>query len=57
MHALNKLVNRAPAAGLSVAGGPRKHVAHLNRGLRRDDVGAHRTDDMRALQSRSTRED
>jgi hypothetical protein len=55
MHALNKIVNRAPAAGVTTAGDPRQHVAHLNRGLRREDA-ARRTDD-RALQSRSTRED
>ena len=57
MHALNKVVNRPPVAGVTPAGDPRQHVAHLNRGLRRDDVGTRRTDDIKALQSRATRED
>jgi glycosyltransferase involved in cell wall biosynthesis len=57
MHALNKVVNRPPVAGVAPAGDPRQHVAHLNRGLRRDDVGTRRTDDIKALQSRATRED
>ncbi|WP_433717438.1 glycosyltransferase family 2 protein [Actinoplanes sp. CA-051413] len=57
VHALNKVVNRPPVAGVAPAGDPRQHVAHLNRGLRRDDVGTRRTDDIKALQSRATRED
>jgi glycosyltransferase involved in cell wall biosynthesis len=56
VRALNKVVNRPPA-GVTPAGDPRQHVAHLNRGLRRDDVGTRRTDDIKALQSRATRED
>jgi hypothetical protein len=57
VHALNKVVNRPPVAGVTPAGDPRQHVAHLNRGLRRDDVGTRRTDDIKALQSRATSED
>ncbi len=53
VRALNKVVNRPPAA----VGEPRPQLAHLNRGLRRDDVGNRRTDDIRAMQSRATRED
>jgi glycosyltransferase involved in cell wall biosynthesis len=56
-HALTKSVNRAPAAGTTPATDPRQHVAHLNRGTRRDEVGTRRTDDIRLLQSRSSRED
>jgi glycosyltransferase involved in cell wall biosynthesis len=56
-HALNKVVNRPPAAGVSPAGDPRQHVAHLNRGIRRDEAGTRRTDDIKALQARATRED
>ena len=56
LHALNKVVNRPPVAGVTPAGDPRQHVAHLNRG-RRDDVGTRRTDDIKALQARATRED
>lgn len=56
-HALNKVVNRPPAAGVTPAADSRQHVAHLNRGLRRDEVGTRRTDDIKALQARSTRED
>jgi glycosyltransferase involved in cell wall biosynthesis len=55
-HALNKVVNRGPAA-VATAGDLRQHVAHLNRGPRRDDAGARRTDDIRALQSRSAHQD
>ncbi|MEV4640913.1 glycosyltransferase family 2 protein [Actinoplanes sp. NPDC049548] len=55
-HVLNKVVNRPPAAGVP-AGEQRQHVAHLNRGLRRDEVGTRRTDDIKALQARATRED
>ncbi|WP_394328248.1 hypothetical protein, partial [Couchioplanes caeruleus] len=50
----NKVVNRAPAAAVSPAA-DRQHVAHLNRGLRRDEAGSRRADG--ALQSRATRED
>ena len=48
MATRNKVVNHTPAAGLASVGEPRQHVAHLNRGPRRDD---------RALQSRSARQD
>jgi glycosyltransferase involved in cell wall biosynthesis len=51
LHALNKMVNRPP-----VAGDPRQHVAHLNSGLR-GDIGARRTDDVKALQARAALED
>ena len=43
---LNKVVNRPPVTG--------GHVAHLNRGR---EVGTRRTDDIRALQARTARED
>ncbi|MEU4219118.1 glycosyltransferase family 2 protein [Actinoplanes sp. NPDC026623] len=56
VHALNKVVNRPPATGATPPAGPR-HVAHLNRGARRDEVGTRRTDDIKALQARTTRED
>ncbi|MFB9694019.1 glycosyltransferase family 2 protein [Amorphoplanes digitatis] len=48
---LNKVVNRPPATGE-----PRRHVAQSSR-ARRDEVGTRRTDDIRALQARATRED
>ncbi|MFI5493751.1 glycosyltransferase family 2 protein [Actinoplanes sp. NPDC051859] len=46
----NKVVNRAPAATADA----RQHVAHLNRGLRRDEAGSR---DSRTLQARTHRED
>ncbi|RSM57673.1 glycosyltransferase family 2 protein [Actinoplanes sp. ATCC 53533] len=54
VHALNKVVNR-PAAP---AGERRQHLAQLNRGgLRREDGGSRRTEDVGALPARATRED
>ncbi|MEU7901266.1 glycosyltransferase family 2 protein [Actinoplanes sp. NPDC049118] len=52
VHPLNKVVSRPAATGDS-----RQHVAHINRSSRRDEVGTRRTDDIRALQARATRED
>jgi len=57
MHTLNKTINRPPVAGMTPAGDPRQHAAHVNRGHRRDDVGTRRTDDIKALQARAARED
>jgi glycosyltransferase involved in cell wall biosynthesis len=57
MHPLNKIVNRAPAAGVVPASDPRQHVAQFNRGLRRDDTGARRSEDTKTLPARATRED
>jgi glycosyltransferase involved in cell wall biosynthesis len=57
MPALNKTAHRPPAAGVIAAGEPRPRVAHLNRGPRRDEVGIRRTDDIRVLRARATRED
>jgi len=58
VHALNKAVNRPPAAGATSAGDPRQHLAQFNRGgLRREDAGSRRTEDVKTLQARATRED
>nr|WP_052359456.1 glycosyltransferase family 2 protein [Actinoplanes friuliensis] len=53
MHALNTGVT----GRVQDAGDSRQHVAHLNRGPRRDEVGARRADDSKALHSRASRED
>ncbi|PRY33442.1 glycosyltransferase family 2 protein [Pseudosporangium ferrugineum] len=45
-HALAKVVNRPPAASVSPATDPRQHVAHLNRGLRRDETAAVRHEEI-----------
>jgi glycosyltransferase involved in cell wall biosynthesis len=52
MHVLNKVVNR-PAT----AGDPRQHLANVNRGPRREDARARRTEDVKAMQAPATRED
>lgn len=46
----NKVANRPPAAAVNPAA-DRQHVAHLNRGLRRDEAGSRRAE------ARATRED
>ena len=54
VHPLNKVVNRPPTAGTTVTG---PHLAHLNRGLRREEAGTRRTEDSKAMPARATRED
>nr|WP_305790190.1 glycosyltransferase family 2 protein [Actinoplanes lichenis] len=52
-HALNRVVNRAPAAGSAADTDPRMHIANVNRGsLRRDDQRS-----ARPRHSRVTSED
>ncbi|MFI5935237.1 glycosyltransferase family 2 protein [Actinoplanes sp. NPDC051494] len=60
---LNKVVNRPPSAGTGAAA-TRQHVASVNRGPRRDEQvtgrrneAGTRTDDIRAIQARTTSDD
>jgi glycosyltransferase involved in cell wall biosynthesis len=55
--ALDQVVNRPTPAGHAHPADVRPHLNHLNRGTRRDDVAARRSDDIKALQTRSAIDD
>jgi len=54
---LAQVVNRQTPASAAHPADVRPHVNHLNRGPRREEVGARRTDDIKRLQARTALED